>query len=523
MNVRKRVLSMTIVIASLIGMLLVASSTFADSSAGSLLSASSFKFDGYYMVRQIYLYNLPQTTWNNVTLPNPLTGQPAPNSVNIPNTSYNSAQRNTSYFYQRFRFEPQLNINEDIVIKSQIDMLDDVFWGDNVDGGNATQNGNPSNNSAYYPYGSTNADGSLTNIDVKRVWLEYTSPFGKFSIGRMPYGFGLGVLYNNGDGFKNEWGDAYYGNTADQIQFATMPMGMDKPLLLVLDYAKMKANSPYSPYDDDDWYTVIPGYMTQNLSAMLMLQHQEQNVFKKNINLAELYVNATPIKNLNILLDYFYISGHVDPFEAGTTAATVLAGVMGTDQLSVIDAQGGVLRGTYKMSPLEYVLEIGFSPANGHSSSSIETYPFSNDYNSSLILFNNTGLGAPNTFVNPTMTQLNEVGSYNANYTAIAPVSSVKDDFIYIAPMVKFIPADFLHVKLQYTYAEANDFVNYAGGTKVSRSLGNEIDLGADTTLSNNFIFGFQTGYFLPGDVFKNANNYAPNIFAFETRFTVLF
>ncbi len=512
MNVKNRLISLTIVLTSLIGMLFVSTPTFA-----ALLDASSFKFDGYYRVRQIYYYNLPQTTWNTVTLPG------APNPVNIPATNYNSSQRNTSYFDQRFRLEPQLNINEAIVIKSQIDMLDNTFWGNNVDPGNSIYTGNPSNNSAYYPYSPYNADGSLANIDVKRVWLEYTSPFGKFSIGRMPYGFGLGVLYNNGDGFKNEWGDAYYGNTADQIQFTTMPMGIQKPLLIVLDYAKIKANSPYSPYDDDDWYTFIPGYMTQKLTAMLLLQHQEQNVFKKNINLAELYVNTTPIKNLNILLDYFYISGHLNPFESGSTAAGVLQSVLGTDQLKVVDAQGGVLRGTYNMSPLEYVLEIGFSPANGKSSSDIETYPFSNDYNSSLILFNNTGLGAPNTFVNPTYTALNEAGSYNANYTAIPPESSVKDDFLYFAPMVKFTPADFLHVKLQYMYAEANDFVNYAGGTKLSRDLGNEIDLGVDTTLSNNFIFGFQTGYFMPGAVFKNENNYAPNIFAFETRFTVLF
>jgi len=493
MNQKKLLVSLTIAVATLIGTLFVASSTFA-----ALLDASSFKFDGYYRVRQIYFHDL--TVYQN-----PL---------------------NTSYFDQRFRLEPQLNVNEDIVIKSQIDMLDDVLWGDNVDPDNSINTGNPSNNSAYYPYGVTTSDGtSLLNINVKRVWLEYNSPFGQFSIGRMPYGFGLGVLYNNGDGFKNEWGDAYYGNTADQIQFATMPMGKEGPLITVLNYAKIKTNNISNTYDDDDWYTFIPGFTNKKATVLLLLQHQEQNSFKKNINLAELYADITPIENLKILVDYFYISGHIMPFLAGTPSATTLKGVIGSDELKVMDAQGGVIRGSYSMSPMEYDLEIGFSPANGTAKNGIETYPFSNDYNSSLILFNNTGLGAPNIFENPTLAGLNMIAGPN---NQIPPQSALKDDFIYIAPMVKFIPADFLKMKLQYLYAETNDFTNYADlmgrqAGKNARDLGNEVDFGVDTTLSDKFIFGFQTGYFMPGAVFKDANNYAASIFSFQTRFTVLF
>ncbi len=496
MNVKKRILFLTIIATSLIGLLSVSSPVRAG-----LLDASNVKLGGYYMAREIYFHN-----------------------IELKNSE------NTSYFYQRFRLEPQLNVNEDIVIKTQIDMLDDVLWGDNMDSGNSVYNGNPTNNSAYFPNSVTTSDGTgLLNINVKRVWLEYHSPVGDFSIGRMPYGFGLGVNYNDGDGFKNEWGDAYYGNTADQIQFATMPMGKDGPLITVLNYAKMKSNGISNPYDDDDWYTFIPGYTSKMATVLLLLQHQEQNLFKKNINYAELYADITPVDHLKLLVDYFYISGSLLPFTASSAAAQAMQSVLGTDKLKVVDAQGGVFRGTYNMSPLDYVLEIGFSPANGNSSSDIETYPFSNDYNSSLILFNNTGLAAPGGLLslnNPTYASLNAAGSLNN--TSIPPTSVLKNDFLYVAPMVKFVPADFLKAKLQLMYAETNDFVNYAGllgrtAGKPARDLGYEADFGVDTTLSDKFIFGFQTGYLIPGGVFKDATGKADGVFAFVTRFTVLF
>ncbi len=500
MKIRKNLVAVTIIITSLIGVLFVSSPSFA-----SLLGASKIKFGGYYRVRQVYYHNIEL-----------------------------KKSENTSYFVQRFRLEPQLNINENIIVKFQIDMLDNVMWGDNMTPQNSIWTGNPSNNSAYSGAVTTPDGTGLLNINVKRVWLEYHSPVGNLTIGRAPFGFGLGVNYNNGDGFKNEWGDAYYGNTADLIQFATMPMGRDKPLVTVLQYAKMKGNNINNPYDDEDWYLFIPGYKTEKLTAFLLLLHMEQNQFKKRVNYAELYVDAKPIKNLKLLADYFYMSGSVMPFTPSSSAGGALKGMIGTNTLKIVGAQGGVLRGIYTQKPFDYELEIGFSPANGSVPSQIQTYPFSNDYNSSLILFNNQGLAAPNsTFYNPTMAGLSSLDP------TIPGGSVLKDDFIYVAPMIKFIPADFLKTKLQLLWAETNDSTNYSpqslsnlvtgqlitangNNVKLARDLGYEIDYGVDITLSDNFIFGFQTGYFIPGAVFKNASGKADSVFAFETRFTVL-
>ncbi len=506
----KKVMFLAVAFSSLIGLLFIAKPSFAD------LKASNFEFGGYYRVRQIYYHNI--ATKNS---------------------------ENTSYFIQRFRLDPILNVNEDISIHAQIDMLDNVLWGDNtqVDLGNSVYIGNPSNTSAYYYPSVTTPDGTaLLNINLTRAWLEYHSPIGNFSIGRMPFGFGLGVNYNDGDGFKNEWGDAYYGNTADQIQFATMPMGKDGPLVTVLDYAKMKSGNINNPYDDEDWYMFIPGYKTKNYTVFLLLLNIEQNLYKKNINYAELYADLKPTEHLKLLADYFYMSGSLMPFTAGSTGASALQQQLGTSTLTVKDAQGGVLRGIYTQNPLDYVLEIGFSPANGTKPDYIETYPFSNDYNSSLILFNNTGLAGPNSFPNPTISTLSAVGGLNNPQTSIPPQSVLKDDFTYFAPMVKFVPADFFNAKLQLMYAETNDFTNYSPAglawlatnrqgpppaVKLARDLGYEADLGVDFTLSQKFIFGFETGYLIPGHVFDYTNSAgqtksADGVFAFETRFTVL-
>ncbi|HTV19441.1 MAG TPA: hypothetical protein VMG12_12235, partial [Polyangiaceae bacterium] len=116
----------------------------------------------------------------------------------------------------RFRLNPQIHVSDNLRINSQVDILDNVVFGSTpegyelrpVDGGYgvAARNG-------YVPSGyldstqspPTSGVNSLEDsIRVKRAWAEYTTPLGEIRFGRMPNHWGLGMVYNSGDGYDDD-------------------------------------------------------------------------------------------------------------------------------------------------------------------------------------------------------------------------------------------------------------------------------------------------------------------------------
>ncbi len=116
----------------------------------------------------------------------------------------------------RFRLEPTLNVSEQVRVRSQIDMLDNVVLGstreaslyspDTFGAGSVVGNQVP-------PVQGVNADRS--SIAVKRAWAEVQTPLGLLSFGRMPNQWGLGILANSGSGLDDDFGD-----NVDRVQFA---------------------------------------------------------------------------------------------------------------------------------------------------------------------------------------------------------------------------------------------------------------------------------------------------------------
>ncbi|MEE2830138.1 MAG: hypothetical protein VX498_13190 [Myxococcota bacterium] len=126
----------------------------------------------------------------------------------------------SGWLVQRGRFEPIVRIGG-IKAQATIDVLDNVLWGDNENLANTPLfAGSPS---------TTQVNGDVADsIQVKRLWIEWKTAFGLLRIGRQPSNWGLGLLANDGNGFKNDFGDAYDGATYDRIIFATQPIALVK-------------------------------------------------------------------------------------------------------------------------------------------------------------------------------------------------------------------------------------------------------------------------------------------------------
>jgi uncharacterized protein (TIGR04551 family) len=131
----------------------------------------------------------------------------------------------------RFRLEPTINVTEDVRIKAQIDIFDNLVLGSTPDGFP-----NPSplvpiigfTGGAVPP--SDGANSLRDSIRVKRAWGEVMTPFGLLAFGRMPNHWGMGLLANDGSCLDCDYGDTY-----DRVMFVTKIAG--HYIVPILDFA----------------------------------------------------------------------------------------------------------------------------------------------------------------------------------------------------------------------------------------------------------------------------------------------
>jgi hypothetical protein len=113
----------------------------------------------------------------------------------------------------------------------------------------------------------SNTDLSGKDIDsliLKRAWLEFMIPVGQLRVGRMASQWGLGLLANDGNGIKGDFGDARHGSTNDRVLFATRPLTIfnalmrgdksETPLVLITAYDKI-VEDPHLELEDSRFKT----------------------------------------------------------------------------------------------------------------------------------------------------------------------------------------------------------------------------------------------------------------------------
>ncbi len=138
---------------------------------------------------------------------------------------------NAHFLHSRLRLEPSLRWGGDpaagvpprVSLHAQIDMLDNVVWGDN-----ARQASVPL--FAENPSATGLAGDERPSLFLRRLWLEIALPVGLLRVGRQASHGGLGLLFNDGNGFRNDFGDATGGSTFDRVVFATRPLTVYRAL-----------------------------------------------------------------------------------------------------------------------------------------------------------------------------------------------------------------------------------------------------------------------------------------------------
>jgi hypothetical protein len=149
------------------------------------------------------------------------------------------AATDAAFAFMRLRLEPAIVFGSNrfqpvAALRAQIDMLDNVVFGDNNRAASTPLFANdPSTTSLYSGYTWAT---DVAPIYLRRLWLEFMTPLGQIRIGRQGSHGGLGLLFNDGgtgpfgatpDGsFRNDFGDALSGTTFDRVIFLTRPLSI---------------------------------------------------------------------------------------------------------------------------------------------------------------------------------------------------------------------------------------------------------------------------------------------------------
>jgi uncharacterized protein (TIGR04551 family) len=207
-----------------------------------------FEIHGYIRFRAYLFHALNLGIWERTVAGSPRSPFTIPytevnsdgNASNLANPPSSCAQRdksncrtdNVTSADMRMRLEPTINVTEQVRVKTQLDVFDNLVLGSTPQGyfvNNAGLAGGGAVRSPDVPYSfasqsqqapESGINSVYSSIRAKRAWAEVRTPFGELRFGRMPSHWGAGMLFNNGDCL-----DCDFGLNVDRVMFATKLWG----------------------------------------------------------------------------------------------------------------------------------------------------------------------------------------------------------------------------------------------------------------------------------------------------------
>jgi hypothetical protein len=444
----------------------------------------------------------------------------------IPGGGSKDAQFQTLFL----RLRPKLIVNDNVYIKSE-------WWvGDPIYG--AFGDAAPYGQDQKYWY-SNQSRGSL--ITAQRFWGEFVTDIGTVVVGRAPLNYGLGVVWNGGDGLWDR-----YQSTGDQIRlvakfgaFTLSPAaikysagnswagacnftgpGACAPLLFgggVSDYSLLfKYENPDEEFEGGlNFIKRIIGSSQDPTSGYTTFNGQK-GVVTSNINTWDIYAKKT-LGKFSIAGEVPIVSGELSGAKYNATAVALEAGFRPSDAW-------------------DFNLRAGRAPGQPNSATTtpdkFEAFYFNPAYKPALILFNYqlANFVGPHTLNDPTATRADLRSPYDN------PITNAQ--YLSLSGGYKL---DRWRFGAKYTFANAMEacaegsncfntwsrsFVNSKQSQE--KSLGWEMDYGASLQWDENFLFGVDVGWWFPGAFYKYSNvagveNATDSVFATVFRVGVTF
>ncbi|MBI2712487.1 MAG: hypothetical protein HYX41_06495 [Bdellovibrio sp.] len=475
----------------------------------------------------------------------------SPNGASVDNTRAiaggyyvpGSGSQDASFQSVFLRVRPKIIVNDNIYIKSEWWLGDPIY---SIFGGGLPYG---SDQRQYFSFQSR---GSA--ISAQRVWGEFLTDIGTFQVGRVPLNWGLGLVWNNGDGLFSR-----YMSTGDAIRWiAKFGAFSFVPSVIV-----NSAGNTISGACTVTGGTCIPGAGQGGVvdySIALKYENIEDemevgvNVIRRfgaanqdpnggvltppqtNTTGSALGTVAVPnAGGINYTVFDFFVKKKFREFSIGAEAP-LATGSAGTGYSAF--AVGGEV--DWRPSDIwDFHLKSGYAPGQPNSSSgTISTYNafyFHPNYHIGTIMFNYqlANFAGGQTLNNPGMSASNLKSPYfnpivNAAYFSLGTEIRPWDKWTFRPGVIyAYAPNAAAAGSFFFNYW-TQQMVNNASGVDQGNSLGWEVDLGVTFQWDEHFQFNIDTGIFMPGSFYAFSNvpgtpNQQSAVFAASARVGVSF
>ena len=417
----------------------------------------------------------------------------------------NNAQFETLFM----KLQPKLIVNDNISIKSE-------WWlGNPVYGFYGDSSPDFSDQKQYY---STNSGGSV--ITAQRFWAEFLTDFGTIKLGRAPLNYGLGLIWNSGDGIWDR-----YESTGDIVQLVSK-FGAFSFIPTIVSYST--GNNVGGNFQGP---TSIGGVAPGPMGGAGGLNDYSIQVKYDNLD-EDFYAGLNFIRRISGS-SQDSVSGYFWNGQAGlnyNTYDVYFRKKIGKFDLSAeIPIANGTVGGTQYSTwafaaegdwrvndPWEFLLKVGRAPGQPDDPSQIpgsyKGFYFNQDYKIALIMFNYAfqNFAGPNNQNNQNV-QSNQLESpydnpiFNATYVALRPTLHADKwkfhaNYVYARANQTATPGQF------YWNGNHRQMENNNAGESQSSSMGWEMDYGADFQYDQYFQFGLEVGWWFPGAYYGFSN-----------------
>lgn len=333
-------------------------------------------------------------------------------------------------------------------------------------------------------------------LGVSQMYLNINQEYGSLVVGRAPIEFGLGIMYNAGNGVFDHWA-----TTEDLVAYKVI---IDNFFIMPM-FGRVYSPTPAQGNTVQD-LMIQAQYESKESGSMIGLMHRTRKASPgvNDVPVASNYIPQAATLNGDFATqtESFVLGREWDSFAfkfegdfiSGDTGALTAAGQNVKASSYGVAAE---LLFPRKATKTEWNIRLGMASGNDPTTASYQGFQFNRNYDVALLLFNHR-LGQKDFMSSALIRDPSKNASNSLDDEAIG-------NAMYVSPKFTYAWTDHLDLSNIFTYARM--MANSTGASNLDKNLGFEWDVELDYKASERIRWLNELGIFFPGKAFRNGDD----------------
>ena len=390
------------------------------------------------------------------------------------------------YAEHRLWLRPRFVLSDKVALYTEFLGLENVVWGTNPG------QFDPFQDTVLpifeYPLRAPGAgsDGALPlDFQLWRAWAEVHTKFGRFTVGRVPLHWGLGIWLNDGVSVNPLFAD--YGDTTDRLMWEYLAAER----LYVRAALDIAASGVLGAEDDQTTVSAAVAYRSEDITAGVLLQYDRTGPGRPGADALDVFtVDLAGEVTVGKLHAAIEAVGHFGSGDIINSADLVL------DDQNIVSL-GAAAEVSLDFDPWIGEIKGGFASGDATSANSDRRgYAFDRDYSVGMFLFEQPM---------PTL-----AGASARDFSQVRSGTTISNA-LYVAPTIRRRLFDGMEARLTYLTArtaagDERSLLN-DGAIGTNAGYGHEVQLGVEYRGIDHVELDGRAGLFIPGTFFRNGYN----------------